>query len=119
MMIEDECVVCEFVDNWFVLSWCGDLVMVLDLIVDDVIFMVVGKLLFDKVVFVVVLCDVNVGVEYVLKIDGCYWIDELCVIGDWVYLCNFIEIDVMLLGGEMICCLGYMLMIFCKVGGCW
>jgi uncharacterized protein (TIGR02246 family) len=86
---DDERAIREMAARWISASKAGDLRAVLDLMDDDVLFMVPGREPFGKAKFV---AD-SEGMKDVL-IDGSAEIQEIHVMGDWAYLRNFLRITV-------------------------
>ncbi|KJK22697.1 ketosteroid isomerase [Burkholderiaceae bacterium 16] len=94
-MTQDERAIRDVVDTWFTASKAGDLPTVLDLMTDDVIFMVPGRPPFGKKEF----AAATEGMKNV-KIDGTYDIQEVQVLGNWAYLRNHIRMTVTPPGGS-------------------
>ena len=86
---DDERAIRELVEAWFTASQRGDTDTVLDLMTDDVVFMVPGQEPFGKAAF----AQASAGMAGV-KLQGSYDIRELQVIGDWAYLRNFIDLTI-------------------------
>lgn len=114
-MTEDERAIRELVDTWMDASKAGDLATVLDLMTDDVVFMVPGGEPFGKEEF-------RAASEAMasMKVDGRADIREVRVLGDWAFIRNHLEIDVMPPDGETLHRSGYTLTILNKgVDGRW
>ena len=94
-MTEDECAIRELVDTWMAASKSGDTATVLDLMADDVVFMVPGQEPFGKEQFRAA-SESTRGVE----MDGRAEVREIEVAGDWAWIRNFIEITMTPPGGE-------------------
>ncbi len=101
---DDERNIRELVQTWFSASQRGDIDTVLDLMTDDVVFMVPGQEPFGKAAF----AQASAGMNAV-QMQGSYDIRELQVMGDWAYLRNFIELTVTPPGGQAVHRAGYTL----------
>jgi uncharacterized protein (TIGR02246 family) len=86
-MSRDEIAIRVLVEEWFAATRVGDLVTVLRLMTDDVIFMVAGGAPFGKQAF----AAASEGTKNI-RLDGRYEIQELRVFHDWAYLRNYIEL---------------------------
>ena len=117
-MTDDERAIRTLVDTWMSATRAGDLETVLDLMVDDVIFMVPGKEPFGKEAF----AEASKSMKGV-RFDGRSDIRELVVVGDWAYLRNFIELTVTREGAPRPCNGQVTRSLFCAgmrmVDGCW
>ena len=109
MSKDDERAIRDLVDTWMAASRTGDLQTVLDLMADDVVFMVPGREPFGKEAFAVA-SEAMKGV----RIDGTSEIRELQILGDWAYTRNFLQMTMMPAGGEPIRRSGYTLTILRK-----
>jgi uncharacterized protein (TIGR02246 family) len=109
MMSPDERAIRELVENWMAASRAGDTAAVLNLMSDDVIFMVPGREPFGKQAF----AASSQGMKG-MRLDGTADIRELKVLGDWAYLRNFIEITITPPGGAPMRRSGYTLTILHK-----
>jgi uncharacterized protein (TIGR02246 family) len=94
-MTQDERAIRDVVDTWFAASKAGDIPAVLDLMTDDVIFMVAGQPPFGKKEF----AAASEGMKNV-QIEGACDIQEIQILGDWAYLRNHIRITVTPPGGK-------------------
>ena len=108
-MNDDERAIRELVDTWMRASKAGDIATVLDLMADDVVFMVPGREPFGKDEFRAA-SEAMRGVE----MDGGAEIRELRVIGDWAWIHNQINLSVTAPGGESEHRAGYTLTILRK-----
>lgn len=108
-MNDDERAIRELVDTWMRASKAGDIATVLDLMADDVVFMVPGREPFGKDEFRAASQAMR-GVE----MDGGAEIRELRVIGDWAWIHNQIDLSVTPPGGESQHRAGYTLTILRK-----
>jgi uncharacterized protein (TIGR02246 family) len=86
-MTDDERAIRQVVETWMAASERGDLVTVLSLMADDVIFMVPGREPFGKEAFAAASKDMGS-----MQIEGSSEILELKVLGDWAFIRNRIEI---------------------------
>jgi uncharacterized protein (TIGR02246 family) len=114
-MTDDERAIRELVDTWMTASKAGDTETVLDLMTDDVIFMVPGKEPFGKEQF-------RAASESMrgIAMDGRAEVREIEVAGDWAWIRNFIELTVTPPGGEPVRRAGWTLTILRKgADGSW
>ncbi len=109
---EDERRIREVVDLWFAASRKGDIAAVLDLMSDDVVFMVPGHQPFGKSEF----AALSAGMANV-EIDGTSEIRELEVLGDLAYLRSEIEMTATPAGGTPVRRRGFTLTILRKEAG--
>jgi uncharacterized protein (TIGR02246 family) len=93
-MSEDERAIREVVEKWMRASKAGDVETVLDLMTDDVIFLVPGRPPFGKEAFAAASASMK-GVEFDRTSD----VLEVQVSGDWAYLRNHIEVTMTPKGG--------------------
>jgi uncharacterized protein (TIGR02246 family) len=108
-MTDDEGAIRAVVERWFAATRAGDIDTVLDLMTDDVVFMVPGQQPFGKEAF----AAASKGMANV-AIDGASEIVELEVTGDWAYLRNRIEMTVTPPNSAGVRRSGYTLTIFRK-----
>ena len=108
-MTDDERAIRAVVETWFTATKAGDLAAVLELMSDDVVFMVPGRQPFGKQAFATSFQEMANSV-----FDGTSDIVELRVLGEWAYLRNHIELTVNLPGGEAMRRSGYTLTILRK-----
>lgn len=108
-MTEDEQAIREVVDTWMNASKSGDLETVLNLMSDDVIFLVPGSAPFGKAEFKAVSESMR-G----MTMKGHAEILELQVAGDWAWIRNRIEMEVTPPGGNSMHRSGYTLTILRK-----
>jgi len=92
-MTDDEQAIRELVDSWFKASRSGDLATVLDLMTDDVVFMVPGRQPFGKEAF----AAASEGMKNV-RIEGTSDIEELRVLGDWAYFRSHLKVTMAMPG---------------------
>lgn len=88
-MTEDERAIRELIDTWLSATKAGDLRTVLNLMTEDVIFMVPGQEPFGKEAFEAA----SEGTANV-RIDGTSDIREIRVLGDWAYLRTYLEMSI-------------------------
>lgn len=88
-MSDDDRAIRELVETWFSASKAGDIATVLDLMTDDVIFMVAGQKPFGKAAFASTFKAMND-----VRVDGAYHIQEINILGDWAYLRNYIRMEI-------------------------
>ncbi len=111
----DEEAIRGLVDKWLIASERGDLPTMLNLLADDVIFMVPNKEPFGRETFAQAYEEMR-NVEMKTSSD----IQEIKIIGDWAWLRNFLRITFMPPGGEASTHSGYVLTILRKEpGGNW
>lgn len=114
-MTEDEQAIREVVDTWMNASKSGDLETVLNLMSDDVIFLVPGSAPFGKAEF-------KAASESMrgMTMKGHAEILELQVAGDWAWIRNRIEMEVTPPEGNSVHRSGYTLTILRKeLDGHW
>ena len=108
-MTDDERAIRELVATWMAASQSGDVATVLDLMADDVVFMVPGREPFGKDAFAAASQSMKD-----VRFEGSYDIREIKVLGDWAYLRNQISISITPPGGEAVRRAGYTLSILRK-----
>jgi uncharacterized protein (TIGR02246 family) len=108
-MTQDERAIRDLIDTWLAASRRGDLQTVLDLMSDDVVFMVPGREPFGKAEF----AAASEGMKD-MRIEGSSEIRELRVLGDWAYVRNHLEVTVTPPGGAATRRSGYTLTILRK-----
>jgi uncharacterized protein (TIGR02246 family) len=110
-MTDDERAIRELVEAWMTASKAGDTAKVLELMSEDVVFMVPGHEPFGKEAF----ADAAAQGRQKFSVDGTSEIRELKVLGDWAYLRNYIDLTMTPLnGGEPLRRSGYTLTILRK-----
>ena len=114
-MTEDERAIHALIETWMKASKNGDVDTVLDLMTDDVVFMVPGREPFGKAEF----AAASKGMSDV-RFDGKSEIREIKVLGDWAYLRTHLDVSVTMPGaaGPMHRS-GYTLTILRKEEGRW
>jgi uncharacterized protein (TIGR02246 family) len=95
-MTDDERAIRDVVATWIRASADGDIATVLDLMTDDVVFMVPGQEPFGKETYRAA-AEASKGV----RMQGSSTIHELEVLGHWAYLRNRLEVTMPLPNGTM------------------
>ena len=115
-MGDDERAIRELVETWMSASKAGDLATVLDLMTDDVVFMVPGREPFGKDEFRAQ-SEAMIGTE----MDGQAEVREIRVLADWAWVRNHIDVTVTpAAGGEPVRRSGYTLTILTRgANGKW
>lgn len=114
-MTNDERAIRELVETWMSATKDGDLASVLDLMTDDVVFMVAGREPFGKEAFAAASNAADGG-----RIEGTSEIRELQVLGDWAYMRAHIDVTMTLPDGAPVRRTGYTLTILSRGGdGRW
>lgn len=113
-MTDDERAIRELVATWMQASQAGDLDTVLNLMTDDVVFMVPGREPFGKAVF-----RAQSEAMKGMRIEGTAEIRELKIFGDMAYLRNHIAITVTPPGKPPMHRAGYTLTLLRKENGHW
>lgn len=103
-MTEDERAIREVVETWMSASRAGDVATVLDLMTDDVVFMVPGREPFGKAEFAA-----SANNAQGISLDSVADIREVRVLGDWAYLRNHITVTMTPAGGTPVRRSGYTL----------
>ena len=88
-MTEDERAIRNLVDTWMLATQKGDIETVLNLMADDVMFMVPGQKPFGKEAF----AATSRGMLNV-RFEGRSDIEELKVLGNWAYVRNHIDLTI-------------------------
>ena len=108
-MTDDEKAIRTLVDTWMVATRNGDLTTVLNLMSDDVVFMVPGREPFGKEAFAAAAKGMSNT-----RLEGTNEIVELQLLGEWAFLRNRIELTVIPPDGKPIHREGYTLTLFRK-----
>jgi uncharacterized protein (TIGR02246 family) len=112
---DNERAIRDLVATWMAASRAGDVGTVLDLMADDVVFMVPGREPFGKAEFAA-----NAQAMKGVRFDGTSDIREIKVLGDWAYLRNYLSVAVTPPGGAPTRRAGYTLTILRREpGGKW
>lgn len=88
-MTDDERAIRELVDRWMSASRAGDLAAILGLMADDVLFMTASREPFGKDQF-----RQDFEAMKDVAIDGRATIEEMCVVGDWAWIRNHIDLTI-------------------------
>ncbi|HZE71678.1 MAG TPA: SgcJ/EcaC family oxidoreductase [Pyrinomonadaceae bacterium] len=114
-MQNDEEAIRKLVDTWMVASKKGDLATVLNLMTDDVIFMVPGREPFGKEEF----AALNKGMKNV-EMESTSEIQEIRVLGEWAWMRNRLKVKLTTPGSRPTVRSGYTLTILRKNSeGAW
>jgi len=89
MMSDDERAIRALLDTWMAATQAGDLTRVLDLMTDDVVFMVPGREPFGKQEFAQM-----ARAQEGARIEGKSEIRELQVVGDWAFGRAFLKVAI-------------------------
>jgi uncharacterized protein (TIGR02246 family) len=108
-MNDDERAIRELVETWMAASKAGDTAAVLELMTDDVLFMVCGREPFGKEEF-----RANSESMRGLKMDGRAEIQEIEVLGDRAWIRNHIDLTLTPPEGEPLQRSGYTLTVLRK-----
>ncbi|HEX7033416.1 MAG TPA: SgcJ/EcaC family oxidoreductase [Nitrososphaera sp.] len=109
-MTDDESAIRKLVDTWMAATKAGDVQTVLNLMTDDVVFMVPGLAPFGKEVFKSTTEEMK-NVRY----EGASDIKEIKVLGDWAYMRSHLRVRTIPPGGgSPVSRSGYTLTIFHK-----
>jgi len=108
-MNRDEQAIRQLVETWMTATKNGDLATVLNLMSDDVVFMVPGRPAFGKQEF----AAASQGMKDV-RVDGSSEIVEIEVLGDWAWMRNRLRVTVTPPGGKPMVRAGYTLTILRK-----
>ena len=108
-MNADEQSIRALVENWMTASKAGDLATVLNLMADDVIFMVPGREPFGKEAFAAGSRMMND-----VRVEGTSDIQEIKVLGNWAWMRNRLRVTITPPGGQTAVRSGYTLTILRK-----
>jgi uncharacterized protein (TIGR02246 family) len=109
IMTTDEEAIRILVDDWMDASRAGDIAGVLELMSDDVVFMVPGRAPFGKAEF----AESSKGMEGV-QFEGRSDIVELKILGNWAWMRNHLRVTVTPPGGKPVIRSGYALTVLRK-----
>ena len=110
-MSNDERAIRDVVERWMAATKAGDIDTVLDLMTEDVVFMVPGQAPFGKEAFRKASEGMGAGG---FQIDGSNEIEEINVLGDWAYIRARLKVTMTPDDGAPIRRSGYTLTIFRK-----
>ncbi len=96
-MSEDERAIRDLVQRWLDATAAGDLDAVLDLMTDDILFIVPGQEPFGKAAF----AQASRGMAGI-RFEGKSDIQELRVLGDWAWLRNRLDVTMTPPGGTTV-----------------
>ena len=113
-MTDDEAAIRDLVKHWMEASRRGDTQAVLDMMTDDVVFIVPNSEPFGKARFAEVAATMKD-----MKIDGSAELIEVQVLGDWAFGRARIEIGTTTPDGKTMRRSGYTLTLYRKEGGAW
>jgi uncharacterized protein (TIGR02246 family) len=88
-MQNDEQAILKLVDTWLAATKAGDLATVLNLMAEDVIFMVPDKEPFGKEAFAASTKDMKN-----VRVQGTSDVQELKVLGDWAWMRNRLKVTI-------------------------
>lgn len=108
-MTSDEQAIRNLVDTWMKATKAGDLATVLDLMTEDMIFMVPGQKPFGKREF-----EAGSKAMSGFQVEGSARIEEVQMLGDWAYIRNYIDVTITPPGQQAIRNTGYTLSILRK-----
>lgn len=108
-MSDDERAIRDLIATWMAASQAGDVATVLDLMTDDVIFMVPGREPFGKEAFAAAAQGMKDA-----RMEGTNEIRELNVLGDWAYLRAYIALTITPPNGKPVRRAGYTLTLLRK-----
>ena len=108
-MTEDEVAIRQLVATWLEASAAGDVETVLNLMTDDVVFMVPGQEPFGKQAY-----RAAAEAAKSVRLEGKSDIREINVLGDWAYMRNYLEVTIPLPEGKFVRRSGYTLTVLRK-----
>lgn len=108
-MSEDEKAIRMVIDRWMSATKVGDITTVLDLMTEDVIFLVPGKEPFGKAEFAAAFAGMKD-----FEVAGTSEIHEIEIVGDWAHVRNHIEMTMTPHGGTAVRRAGYTLTVMRK-----
>jgi uncharacterized protein (TIGR02246 family) len=108
-MTDDERAIRDLVATWMSASQAGDMRTVLNLMTDDVVFMVPGREPFGKEAFAAQSQSMKD-----VRLEGTSDIQEIQVLGDWAYIRNHIKMTITPPSGAPMRRAGYTLTILRK-----
>lgn len=108
-MTDDERAIRQVVETWLAASKAGDTQTILNLMTDDVVFMVPGQEPFGKEAF-----EAASQQQKGMLIEGSSDIQEIKILGDWAYMRNYLKVTVTRPNGESVHRSGHVLTIFRK-----
>jgi uncharacterized protein (TIGR02246 family) len=115
---EDERLIRELVATWMSATQAGDVATVLDLMTDDVVFLVAGRPPFGKHEFAKQM-NPPASRTPMPKIDGKSEIQEIQVVGDVAWMRSELSVEITPPGGAPVKRAGHTLSVLRKQGGKW
>jgi len=113
-MNEDERAIRDLVRNWMESTKAGDIAAVLELMTDDILFLVPGAEPFGKQEFAAGAAGMKE-----MRFEGSCEVVEIEILGDRAWIRNRIEVTMTPAGGTPVHRAGYTLGILRKEGGRW
>ena len=109
-MSDDETAIRHVISTWMSATKAGDAATVLDLMTDDVVFLVPGQKPFGKEAFAAA-----AGQQSEMEFDGKSDVEEIKIVGDWAFVRTRLQLAVtMRASGETTRRAGYTLSVFRK-----
>lgn len=115
-MSPDESAIRALVQAWMSATRSGDTAAILDLMTDDVVFLVAGKAPFGKAEFA---AASRSQAQHAMTFEGDSDIQELQVAGDWAFMINRLRVTAVQDGRTPIVRAGHTLTVLRKQGGLW
>lgn len=97
--IDDERAIRELIETWMTATKAGDIQTVLDLMTDDVVFMVPGQEPFGKETFRETAEEMKGGDAGGVRYEGKSNIEEIKVMGEWAYIRTHLNVTTIPSGG--------------------
>lgn len=94
-MTDDECIIRQFVDDWFAASKAGDIDALLELMDDDAVFMSPGAAPFGRDAFKAAARQMQN-----MRLDMQSDIVEVKILGEWAFFRSRLEVNVTPPGGK-------------------
>jgi uncharacterized protein (TIGR02246 family) len=107
--MNDEQAIRSVIEQWMLATKAGDIGAILDLMTDDVVFLVAGKKPFGKEEFKKALGEMN-GLAY----EGVSNIEEIHIAGNMAFVRSFLKVATLREGSPVVRRSGYTLTIFQK-----
>jgi uncharacterized protein (TIGR02246 family) len=115
-MNSDEKAIRELVDQWMSATKAGDTAAVLDLMTEDVMFLVAGRAPFGKSQFAASLRSMA---EQEIAVDGNSELLDVRVADDWAFAVSKLRVTTSRAGAQQEVRTGHTLTVFHKQGGKW
>jgi uncharacterized protein (TIGR02246 family) len=113
-MRDDETEIRELVATWLAATKAGDTQAVLDLMTDDVVFLVPGQAPFGKAKFAEA-----AQAQSAMRIEGESDIEEIQLCGDWAFMRSYLTVRVTSPSGETMLRSGHALTVLRRDNGRW